>query len=93
MSTFDTDVQIQKQYPAVEYEPNLLDEPSGLWQEDHEIDGTMYRATNATFNEGLGTWGLPPGSPGFPAYCKAAAKKGPLSTDVSFGIMPKSTAL
>lgn len=56
--SFITNIQVQKPYPGVEYEPNTSLETDGVWHEDHEIDGVMYRAANATFNESTLTWSL-----------------------------------
>jgi hypothetical protein len=68
VSTFENDIEIQKTYPAVEYQPNVDEEPSGVWHEDHEIDGVMYRATNATFDDLESfKWSLVISSQ--PAYC------------------------
>lgn len=53
--SFTTNIQIQKTYPAAVYEPDTSVETDGVWHEDHEIDGVMYRAANATFDEMLGT--------------------------------------
>jgi hypothetical protein len=50
---FTTNVEVQKTDPAVLYEPDLSTEPLGIWHEDHEIDGIMYRAANAQYNETL----------------------------------------
>jgi hypothetical protein len=52
MSGFPNNIEIQKNYPAVQYEPNdPAHEPAGVWHEDHEIDGAMYRAANASFDD------------------------------------------
>jgi hypothetical protein len=68
VSTFTTNIEIQKTYPAVQYEPDTVSEPSGVWHEDHEIDGVMYRATNATFDDVTSfKWTLE--DPLQPAYC------------------------
>jgi len=47
MSTFYTDISINKNYPSVEY---AATEPGASYFEDREIDGVMYHAQNATFN-------------------------------------------
>jgi hypothetical protein len=49
-------VTINKTLPAAIYDPDLVGEPSGIYHEDHEIDGVMYRAANAAYVETL----LPP---------------------------------
>jgi len=68
MSTFTSNLEIQKSYPAVSYEPNTSSEPSGVWHEDHEINGVMYRATNAKFDDQVNfNWSLNDSSK--PAYC------------------------
>jgi hypothetical protein len=57
MSVFPTNVEIQKTFPAVKYEPNNPTlEPAGVWHEDHEIDGAMYRAANAMYTESTKKW-------------------------------------
>ena len=45
MST--TDLEITKAYPAVEYNAT---ESAGVYREDREIDGAMWRTYNASFN-------------------------------------------
>ncbi|HEY6620327.1 MAG TPA: hypothetical protein VIY68_12335, partial [Steroidobacteraceae bacterium] len=68
MSTFPNNIQIAKKDPAVQYEPNPASEPLGVWHEDHEINGVMYRATNAKFDDVTSfKWSLSIGSQ--PAYC------------------------
>ena len=64
--SFSANIQIQKTYPAVIYEPDTSEETDGVWHEDHEIDGAMYRAANATFDESHETWSLKVSSQ--PAY-------------------------
>lgn len=49
------DFQINKNYPGYEYLP-ALPEAGGVYHEDREIDGVLYRATNATFNDINGNW-------------------------------------
>jgi hypothetical protein len=67
MSVFPTNVEIQKIYPATKYEPNdPTHEPAGVWHEDHEIDGVMYRAANAKFDENSKKWSF--ATPGQAAY-------------------------
>jgi hypothetical protein len=52
VTQFTSNIEIQKGWPAVAFEPNdLVHEPAGVWHEDHEIDGVMYRAANATFDD------------------------------------------
>ena len=52
----------------MQYEPNTGSEPSGVWHEDHEINGVMYRATNAKFDDVTSLkWSLE--NPSQPAYC------------------------
>ena len=50
--SFTTNLDITKNYPAVIYNGT---EGSDVYHEDHEVDGVMYRAANAFFNELLPT--------------------------------------
>ncbi len=87
MPQFPSNVEVQKPWPAVQYEPNdVTHEPAGVWHEDHEIDGVMYRAANAKFDDqGTKMWSLV--SSGKPAYAMAQ------NTDGSFNYlyMPKNS--
>lgn len=89
--SFMTNIQIQKQFPAVQYEPNTTQEPSGLWHEDHEINGAMYRASNASFDEVHGTWFLKDATQ--PAYAQVKNTDGSISyLYMSAGSSPWSTS-
>lgn len=46
--SFTSNIEISKQYPAVQYNPS---ETSGVWHEAHEVSGAMYSAANATFDD------------------------------------------
>lgn len=90
--SFITNIQIQKTYPAVQFEPDTVNEPSGIWHEDHEINGAMYRAANAKFTESLGTWSLQVASQ--PAYAEVKNTDGSVSTLYKpANSMPWSTSL
>jgi len=53
---YSDDVQLAKNFPSFEYNPG---ETSGVYHEDREISGAMYRAANATYNDLGGFWSLP----------------------------------
>ncbi len=84
--SFTSNIQIQKKNPAVQYEPDLTLEPLGLWHEDHEIDGAMYRASNASYNESTTFWSLQ--NVAQPAYARVQNTDG----STSYLYMPASSA-
>ncbi len=51
--SFITNIEISKNYPAVQYDAT---ETSGVWHEDHEVNGAQYHAANAQFIEATGKW-------------------------------------
>ena len=50
---FPQDVQSEKNYPSFEYNPG---ETGAVYHEDREIDGVMYRAANANYNDLHNYW-------------------------------------
>jgi hypothetical protein len=50
---FSQDVQSEKNYPSFEYNAG---EAGAVYHEDREIDGVMYRAANANYNDVHNYW-------------------------------------
>jgi hypothetical protein len=72
---FTQDIQIHtKNYPGFEYNP---DETAGVWHEDREINGVMYRAANASYNDLKDYWFQPNGSQ--PSYAIAQNTDGSIN--------------
>jgi hypothetical protein len=77
---FDEDVQIKYTAPGYEYNPQETD---GVWHEDREIAGVLYRATNATYTYDTLTWSQPNTSQ--PSYCMVHYTDG----SIRYYYMPK----
>jgi hypothetical protein len=73
---YTDDVQLLKNYPSFEYNPAAT-EPDGVYHEDREIGGIMYRAANATYNDLLGYWAQSDGSQ--PSYATTQNTDGSIS--------------
>lgn len=73
--SFTSNVQISKNYPGVLYDAS---ETSGTWHEDHEINGAMYHAANAKFDDQTShKWSLKNAS--LPAYATAQNTDGSMT--------------
>ncbi|MBV8725444.1 MAG: hypothetical protein JO078_05685 [Candidatus Eremiobacteraeota bacterium] len=73
--SFTSNIQITKNDPAVLYDAT---ETSGVWHEDHEINGVRYHAANAKFDDKINfTWSLANASQ--PAYARTQNTDGSTS--------------